>query len=187
MSPGRRATCPSPSSWRGSERRGTPVESPGCRTALDAEERMPCLPQYRVACGHVRSLAAWHPGWVGGAVEHDPMPRAEAAQGHLATLRTARRGILDSPTNLRPAKCCGVADGSAARRPPRHHDRESRISSRLCSPLVMVLVFAVLSLGSWRLLRQDERAWIAVPVALVIAVGIFVSDVDFSSDLGLQW
>ncbi len=51
----------------------------------------------------------------------------------------------------------------------------------------MVLVFAVLSLGSWRLLRQDERAWIAVPVALVIAVGIFVSDVDFSSDLGIQW
>ena len=53
--------------------------------------------------------------------------------------------------------------------------------------VVIALVFAVFTAGAVLMLRDDDRAWIAVPVAIVIGLGVFISDVDFSTGLGLQW
>ncbi len=52
---------------------------------------------------------------------------------------------------------------------------------------MMTLSLALLSVGCfflWR--RQSHWVWITVVVALAIGIAIFVQDVDFHTDLGVQ-
>ncbi len=50
-----------------------------------------------------------------------------------------------------------------------------------------VLTFALLAAGSWAVLL--DKRWCAVPVVagLVLGAVVFVSDITFGMDLGVQW
>ena len=52
---------------------------------------------------------------------------------------------------------------------------------------MMTLVFALLAVNCFFLLRRQARwgPWVAL-LALVLGVVIFVGDVDFGTDLGIQ-
>jgi hypothetical protein len=52
---------------------------------------------------------------------------------------------------------------------------------------MMVLVFLLIAVASFSLLKKAKWGWVLVMVALLIALGIFISDVDFSTNLGLQF
>jgi hypothetical protein len=54
-------------------------------------------------------------------------------------------------------------------------------------PIMMVLTFLLISIASIALLKKAQWGWILVMVALLVALGIFVNDVDFSTNLGLQF
>jgi hypothetical protein len=57
----------------------------------------------------------------------------------------------------------------------------------LLSPIMMVLTFLLIAIASFALLKKAQWAWMLVMVALVVALGIFINDVDFSTNLGLQF
>jgi hypothetical protein len=52
---------------------------------------------------------------------------------------------------------------------------------------MMVLVFLLIAVASFSLLKKAKWGWVLVMVALLIALGIFIGDVDFSTNLGLQF
>ena len=55
------------------------------------------------------------------------------------------------------------------------------------SSVMMVLTFLTFAVASFFLLRKAKRGWIAVLVPLALGTFIFISDVDFSQPLGLQF
>jgi Flp pilus assembly protein TadB len=54
-------------------------------------------------------------------------------------------------------------------------------------PIMMVLTFLLIAVASFALLKKTQWGWILVMVALLMALGIFINDVDFSTNLGLQF
>ena len=52
---------------------------------------------------------------------------------------------------------------------------------------MMVVTFALFAVASWMLLRKKTWSWWLVMVAFAFATYIFVSDVDWSQPLGLQF
>ena len=58
--------------------------------------------------------------------------------------------------------------------------------SIMCT-IMMVLTFLLIAIASIALLKKAQWGWILVMVALLVALGIFVNDVDFSTNLGLQF
>jgi hypothetical protein len=52
---------------------------------------------------------------------------------------------------------------------------------------MMVLTFLLIAIASFALLKKAQWAWMLVMVALLVALGIFINDVDFSTNLGLQF
>ena len=52
---------------------------------------------------------------------------------------------------------------------------------------MMVLTFGLFAVASWLLLKGKEWGWRLVMVAFVIATYIFITDVDWSQPLGLQF
>ena len=54
-------------------------------------------------------------------------------------------------------------------------------------PIMMVLTFLLITIASSALLKKAQWGWILVMVALLVALGIFINDVDFSTNLGLQF
>ena len=51
---------------------------------------------------------------------------------------------------------------------------------------MMAIAFALLALASVLLWRRVQWSWALVIAALILGIVIFVGDVDFSSDLGIQ-
>ncbi len=49
--------------------------------------------------------------------------------------------------------------------------------------MLLTLCFIVLAIRAWMMLRDDERAWIAIPIALLLGLAVFIGNVDFSSPL----